>query len=137
MGGGVARRRDCFPIVFCPMSAREPVFFAPRPVALPSLLLCGTFHRQNPLPWRGGGKNKIIIKKNKIPLPPPSLPPPRPKTVNTASRVLLVLARDAVWEGGKEESPPSQLEHASAMGMRPPRGHHQWIETRQPPQNHP
>lgn len=123
-GGGVARRRDCFPIVFCPTSAREPVFFAPRPVALPSLLLCSTFRRQNPLPWRGGGKIKIKkIKTNKnIPLSPPSLPPLRPKTVNTASRVLLVLVRDAVWEGGKEESPPFPAGTCQHNGDMSPKG---------------
>ena len=77
-------------------------------------VLPDTSRRQNPSPWAGVRQK---TKEKNPPFPPLSLPSPRPKTVNTvapASCVLpvpcaparpLVLAWNAVWEGGKEESP--------------------------------
>lgn len=144
-GGGVARRRDCFPSLSPNLSQRTDLFCSsPWRPCPPCCFAASSSTKRRVLPNTSQGTKPLIMggsgTKNKVEtlsFPTLSLPSPRPKTVNNvppASCVLPVpcapawppvLARDAVWEGGKEGGKPLAfwLEHAGAAEMHLPRRH--------------
>jgi len=119
------------------MSAREPVFFAPRPVALPSLLLCGIFLQAKHLTMGGRGKEKR--KRNRQQSTISLFLPPFPETKDCKYCLLCPACPLCVGPGvgcgeGRRKVPTFQLERGSMMGLRPSRGYRQGIWTRQPPE---
>lgn len=106
----------------------------PTPSSTERRVLPDTSWGQNPLPWAGVGQKKKT-KEKPHPFPPLSLPSPRPKTVNTVACLLRpagpLRPSPAIGPGmgcgvgGREggKSLASQLEHAGAVGMHPPRRH--------------
>lgn len=109
-GGGCKEKGLLSYSLFAQCQPENQSFLLLAPWPCPPCCFVASSCRQNTLPWVGGGKKKEKETDNKVPFPSSSLPSPRPKTVNTASCVLpvpcaLVLVWDAVWEGGKEESP--------------------------------